>query len=68
MRRSVGGLLTPDALAALYGTPHRQPTPDRDTARAAAFELRSRGLTPRDVASALKLSEGAVRALLGNRR
>jgi len=42
--------------------------PDRATARAAAFELRSRGLTPRDVASALKLSEGAVRALLGNRR
>ena len=37
---------------------------DRDTARVAARELASRGLTPRDIAAALRLSEAAVRALL----
>jgi len=45
--------------------------PDRATARAAAFELRGRGLTPRDIASALGIGEAAVRALLesqGGRR
>lgn len=39
--------------------------PDRDTARVAARELRSRGLTPIDIADALKLSEAAIRELLG---
>ncbi len=47
--------------------------PDRDrhrpadwrTLRAAAVELRARGLTPADIAAALRLSEAAVRALLG---
>lgn len=38
---------------------------DRDTLRAAALELRSRGLTCRDVSAALRLSEAAIRALLG---
>lgn len=38
--------------------------PDRATARAAAVELLSSGLTPRDIAETLGLSERAVRALL----
>jgi DNA-binding NarL/FixJ family response regulator len=37
---------------------------DRETARAAAVELRQRGLTPADIAAALRLSEGAIRDLL----
>ena len=37
---------------------------DRATLRAAARELASRGLTPIDIAAALRLSERAVRALL----
>lgn len=37
---------------------------DRTTLRAAAQELEARGLTPRDIAAALKLSEGAVSELL----
>ena len=41
---------------------------DRDTARVAARELAARGLTPRDIAAALRLSEGAVRGLLGERQ
>lgn len=42
-----------------------QPPPDRATARAAALELAQRGLTAHDIAAALRLSEGAVRQLLG---
>ena len=43
----------------------RQHAPqDRATLRVAALELQSRGLTPRDIAAALRLSEGAVRDLL----
>ena len=38
---------------------------DRRTLRAAALELRARGLTPIDIAAALRLSERAVRDLLG---
>jgi hypothetical protein len=38
---------------------------DRDTLRAAAYELRNRGLTIRDIATALQLTDGAVRSLLG---
>ncbi len=38
---------------------------DRRTLRAAALELVSRGLTYRDIAAALRLSERAVRDLLG---
>ena len=42
-----------------------QSPPDRATARVAALELARRGLTPRDIAAALRLSEAAVRQLLG---
>lgn len=38
---------------------------DRDTLRVAAQELRQRGLTALDIAAALRLSEAAVRDLLG---
>ena len=38
---------------------------DRDAARAAAVELRQRGLTVADIANALRISIGAVRDLLG---
>jgi predicted transcriptional regulator len=44
--------------------PHRPH--DRATLRVAARELRSRGLTARDIAQALRLSEAAVVALLAN--
>jgi predicted transcriptional regulator len=44
--------------------PHRPH--DRPTLRAAAHELRSRGLTAQDIAAALKLTEGAVRSLLAH--
>jgi hypothetical protein len=36
----------------------------RDEMRIAAVELRQRGLTPADIAAALRLSEGAIRELL----
>jgi orotate phosphoribosyltransferase-like protein len=36
----------------------------RDEMRVAAVELRQRGLTPADIAAALRLSEAAVRELL----
>ncbi len=38
---------------------------DRATLRAAARELASRGLTYRDIGTALRLSERAIRDLLG---
>ena len=38
---------------------------ERAVLRAAAVELRSRGLTPFDIAEALRLSQRAVRDLLG---
>ena len=44
-------------------SPHNPPQ-DRATLRAAALELRARGLTPLDIAEALKLTERAVRQLL----
>ncbi len=37
---------------------------DSQTLRVAALELRERGLTERDIAQALRIGEGAVRALL----
>lgn len=37
---------------------------ERATLRAAALELRARGLSHRDIAAALNLSESAVRTLL----
>lgn len=69
-RGSIGGPLGLEALAALAGAhqvdrSRRQLPPDRDTARAAAVEMRGRGLTVRDIAAALRLSADAVRDLLG---
>ena len=46
----------------LGATRHRPA--ERDVLRAAAVELLARGLTPLDIATALKLSERAVRNLL----
>jgi hypothetical protein len=40
--------------------------PNRKTLRAAACELLARGRTVRDIASALRLTEGAVPSLLGD--
>lgn len=37
---------------------------DRATLRAAAVELRQRGLLPADISAALRLSEAAIRELL----
>lgn len=52
--------------------PTRPPEPanrhrprDRETLRCAAVELRSRGLTPQDIAQALGLSTAAVEQLIG---
>jgi DNA-binding NarL/FixJ family response regulator len=39
--------------------------PNRDTARAAAIELQAQGLTVADISAALKVSEEAIRQLLG---
>lgn len=68
-RSTIGGRLNLAALAALAGAGQvdrrQQPAPDRETARAAAAELRARSLTPLDISQALGISEGAVRALLG---
>lgn len=65
MRRTVGGRLNLAALALLVGGHGRQYRPqDCEAVRAAAVELRSRGLTARDIGQALGLSEDAVRALL----
>ena len=50
-----------DSDPAVQHRPH-----DRATLRAAAHELRSRGLTPRDIADALRLTESAVVALLAH--
>jgi hypothetical protein len=63
MTHSIGGQLGLEALAALAGRDRHRPQ-DRQTVRAAAVELRQRGLTPADIGAALRLSEAAVRALL----
>jgi hypothetical protein len=39
---------------------------DRGALRAAALELQQRGLQPRDIAAALRITELAVRQLLGD--
>lgn len=64
MSRTIGGRLNLDALALLAGRDRHRPH-DRQTLRAAAVELRQRGLTYRDVGQALGMSESAVSALLG---
>ena len=63
MRRAVGGQLTLEALALLAGRDRHRPS-DPATLRAAAVELRSRGLTDRDIGQALGIAEAAVRQLL----
>lgn len=57
-RRTIGGRLDLDALARLH-----RPA-DAPTLRAAAVEMTRSGLTARDIASSLGLSEAAVRQLL----
>jgi DNA-binding NarL/FixJ family response regulator len=57
-RRTIGGHLDVDALAKLY-----RPA-DPPTLRAAAVEMARSGLTARDIASSLGLTEAAVRQLL----
>lgn len=54
-----------DTVADAYDRIREQHPPDPATARVAAQELRSRGLTHRDISAALRLSEDAIRALLG---
>lgn len=66
--RRVGGTLDLTTLALLVGGEGRQYRPtDRETLRAAAIELRSRGLTPEDIAAALGIAAAAVRELIGER-
>jgi hypothetical protein len=62
--RRIGGSLDLDALAALHGRNRHRPY-RRENLRAAAIELRHRGLLPLDIARALELTELAVRQLLG---
>ena len=63
MRRSIGGTLDLKALAALSGRDQHRPA-DTPTLRAAAVEMARSGLTARDIASSLGLTEMAVRQLL----
>jgi DNA-binding NarL/FixJ family response regulator len=65
-RSTIGGTLTPDALAALSGRDRFRPL-DRETIRAAVSELAARGLKARDIAQSLSLSESSVRQLLEER-
>lgn len=60
-RRSIAGRL--DYAALTRRDQHRPQT--RDEMRAAVAELVARGLTARDIAQSLSLSETAVRQLLG---
>jgi hypothetical protein len=55
-------MIAPD-YAALTGRDRHRPA-DHATMRAAVRELAARGLTPRDIASSLGLTEAAVRQLL----
>ena len=61
--KRIGGALGLESLAALTGRDQHRPL-DRDAMRIAVAELAARGLTPRDIAQALSLSEAAVRQLL----
>jgi AcrR family transcriptional regulator len=49
-----------------YSRRRHQPQ-DRDTLRVAAAEMRSRGMSVRDIAAALGVNDSAVRQLLGER-
>ena len=55
----------PAAVVSEDFAPDRHRPVDRAALRAAAVELAARGLTPRDIAAALRLSEAAVRGMLG---
>lgn len=57
-RRTIGGHLDVDALARLH-----RPA-DAPTLRAAALEMARSGLTARDIAASLGLTEAAVRQML----
>jgi hypothetical protein len=60
----IGGTLTLDALAALSGRDRHRPH-DPAALRAAAAEMARSGLTARDIAGCLGLTEYAVTQLLG---
>lgn len=55
-----------DLTPKLYGRDRFRPM-DRESARAAALELRRRGLTAHDISAALSISLGAVLDLIGER-
>ena len=55
----------PAAVVSEDFAPDRHRPVDRAVLAAAAVELAARGLTPRDIAAALRLSEAAVLELLG---
>jgi hypothetical protein len=64
-RRSIGGRIDAHALALLAGDPATVHRPDNVQALAAAArDLASRGLTHRDIGTALRLSSDAVLQLL----
>ena len=62
-RRTIGGVLDRSAMDALYARDRHKPS-DAPTLRTAAVEMARSGLTPRDIASSLGLTEAAVRQLL----
>ncbi|HEX4025881.1 MAG TPA: hypothetical protein VHX52_14445 [Steroidobacteraceae bacterium] len=61
--RNIGGVLDLAALDLLSGRTRHRPS-DTALLRAAAVELRARGLTPRDIGQSIGLSEDAARLLL----
>jgi len=66
-RRSVGGPLDLSALA-LLSQPETRHRPDNlDVLAREARRLAAEGLTPRDIAAALRLAPAAVEALLVSR-
>ena len=62
-RNRAAAALDLDAVALDLGSTRHRPA-DRAVLRAAAVELQARGLTPRDIAAALRLTDAAVRDLL----
>lgn len=52
-------------VASVFDRARQHAPQDRQTLHVAAQELRARGLTPRDIAAALRLSEAGVRDMLG---
>lgn len=64
VKRSIGGALTLDAMAALTGRDRHRPQ-SRDEMRLAVSEMASRGMTDHTIAAATGLSAETVRRLLG---